>query len=161
MKKVYGMPGKVDAQIVLTSPSGKTRYKIHFTGGSVNDRNKVDAKYITDSPIIQDVIERSPMFNRSIFLRNTFGETERQMAAANAAPAPAKGNGRQSGKVKETPKKEEPKLIVMDDITGIGDAIGVLMTAGEVTADEVASLEGVLKKAAELGYAFPNLKEEE
>lgn len=160
MKKVYGMPGKVNAQIVLTSPSGKTKYKIPFTGGSLNDRNKTEAKYITDNPIIQDVIERSVLFNRSIFLLNTFGEAERH-AAPNAADAPAKQTAKQNGKRKETQKvNEEPKLIVMDEITSVGDAISVLMTAGEVTAEDVADIDGVLKKAQELGYSFPNLKEE-
>ena len=155
MKKVYGMPGKVNAQIVISSPSGKTKYKIPFTGGSLNDRNKTEAKFITDNEILQNVIERDARFNKSIFLLNTFGDVA-PVAAAPEAPAPAapkKGRG-----AKNAGQEQQAQVKVMEDITDMGAAIAVLTEAGEVAAGDVLDVEGVLKKAQEMGFSFPNLK---
>lgn len=157
MKKVYGMPGIVNAQIVITSPSGKTKYKIPFTGGSLNDRNKVEAKFITDSEILQNVIERDARFNKSIFLRQSFGEAAPTVAAlAAAAPATTK----KAGKAAKNAVQEQtaPQIKVMEEITDMGAAIAVLTEAGEVAAGDVLDVEGVLKKAQEMGFSFPNLK---
>ena len=137
MKKVYGMPGKVNAQIVISSPSGKTKYKIPFTGGSLNDRNKTEAKFITDS--------------------ETFGEAVPTVAAPEA-PAPA--TTKKTGKAAKNAAQEQaaPQLKVMEEITDMGAAIAVLTEAGEVAAGDVLDVEGVLKKAQEMGFSFPNLK---
>lgn len=157
MKKVYGMPGIVNAQIVISSPSGKTKYKIPFTGGSLNDRNKAEAKFITDSEILQNVIERDARFNKSIFLRQSFGEAAPTVAApAPAAPATTK----KAGKAAKNAAQEQtaPQIKVMEEITDMGAAIAVLTEAGEVAAGDVLDVEGVLKKAQEMGFSFPNLK---
>lgn len=171
MKKVYAMPGVANSQIVLTSPSGKTKYKIPFTGGITHAREKVPAKYITDSPIIQDVIESSPLFNKKIFLLNSFGTV---VKPATPAPAPAGGkkavtppkNGKGAvqpakGKGKDVNPGTEPNgPKVYEDVTNLGEAITVLMQTGSVPAESMTSIEGVLKAAAELGVSFPNLTEE-
>lgn len=157
------MPGKVNAQIVISSPSGKTKYKIPFTGGSLNDRNKTEAKFITDSEILQDVIERDARFNKSIFLLQSFGEATSSADAAPVAPAPA--TTKKTGKAaknaaQEQPAQEQPapQIKVMEEITDMGAAIAVLTEAGEVAAGDVLDVEGVLKKAQEMGFSFPNLK---
>ena len=156
MKKVYGMPGKVNAQIVITSPSGKTKYKIPFTGGSLNDRNKTEAKFITDSEILQDVIERDARFNKSIFLLNSFGDAVSTVAAPEApVPATTKKGGRGA---KNNTQEQTAQYKVMEEITDMGAAIAVLTEAGEVAAGDVLDVEGVLKKAQEMGFSFPNLK---
>lgn len=169
MKKVYGMPGVANSQIVLTSPSGKTKYKIPFAGGITHAREKVPAKYITDSPIIQDVIESSPLFNKKIFLLNSFGSVVKpaeQPAAPKKPVAPARnGKGVQpsKGKVKETVQEptDEPKgPKVYEDATNLGEAITILMQVGTVPAENMTSIDGILKSAAELGVSFPNLTEE-
>lgn len=172
MKKVYGMPGVANSQIVLTSPSGKTKYKIPFTGGITHAREKVPAKYITDSPIIQDVIENSPLFNKKIFLLNSF---ETQGKKDNPAPTggkktivPPKGGkdttqtAKGKGKGKDTnpnPSDDQtatgPK--VYEQVTNLGEAITVLMQIAPVPGENMTSVEGVLKSAAELGISFPNL----
>ena len=158
MKKVYGMPGKVNAQIVISSPSGKTKYKIPFTGGSLNDRNKTEAKFITDSEILQDVIERDARFSKSIFLLQSFGEAASSADAAPVAPAPA--TTKKTGKAAKNAAQEQsaPQIKVMEEITDMGAAIAVLTEAGEVAAGDVLDVEGVLKKAQEMGFSFPNLK---
>lgn len=170
MKKVYAMPGVANSQIVLTSPSGKTKYKIPFTGGITHAREKVPAKYITDSPIIQDVIESSPLFNKKIFLLNSFGSVVKpaEQPAAPKKPVVPSKNGKPAtqpgkGKVKETVQNptEEPKgPKVYEDVANLGEAITILMQVGTVPAENMTSIEGVLKAAAELGVSFPNLTEE-
>ena len=165
------MPGVANSQIVLTSPSGKTKYRIPFTGGITHAREKVAAKYITDSPIIQDVIESSPLFNKKIFLLNSFGTV---VKPANAAPAPASApaGGKKpvvparggKGKAKDTnPNPADgqstgPK--VYEDVTNLGEAITVLMQIAAVPGENMTSIEGVLKTAAEFGVSFPNLVNE-
>ena len=159
------MPGVANSQIVLTSPSGKTKYKISFTGGITHAREKVPAKHITDSPIIQDVIESSPLFNKKIFLLNSFGSvvkpTEQPAAPkkpvvtpknGKAAPQPGKGKGKEAV---QDPEPKGPK--VYEDVTNLGEAITILMQVGTVPAENMTSVEGVLKAAAELGVSFPNL----
>lgn len=162
MKKVYGMHGVANAQIVLTSPSGKTKYKISFTGGVTHAREKVPAKCITDSPIIQGVIENDPLFNKKIFLLNSFGTPEKPAAPAVApakggkSSAPAKSGKSAAPKGKETVEEPEgPK--VYEEVTNLGEAITVLMQEGTVPAENMTSVEGVLKAASELGVSFPNL----
>lgn len=167
MKKVYAMPGVANSQIVLTSPSGKTKYKIPFTGGITHAREKVPAKYITDSPIIQDVIESSPLFNKKIFLLNSFGSVVKpaeQPAAPkkpvvtpkNGKPAPQPGKGKGKETVQE-PAGESKGPKVYEEVTNLGEAITILMQAGTVPAENMTSVEGVLKAASELGVSFPNL----
>lgn len=168
MKKVYGMPGVANSQIVLTSPSGKTKYKIPFTGGITHAREKVPAKYITDSPIIQDVIESSPLFNKKIFLLNSFGTVVKPAAPAPAPTggkkpvAPPKNGGKNAAQTaKGKAKTEEPKgPKVYEDVTNLGEAITVLMQEGQMSAENMTSIAGVLKAAAELNVSFPNLTEE-
>lgn len=151
------MHGVANAQIVLTSPSGKTKYKISFTGGVTHAREKVPAKCITDSPIIQGVIENDPLFNKKIFLLNSFGTPEKPAAPAVAS---AKG-GKPSTPAKSKETVEEPKgPKVYEEVTNLGEAITVLMQEGTVPGDSMTSVSGVLKAASELGISFPNLTEE-
>ena len=160
------MHGVANAQIVLTSPSGKTKYKISFTGGVTHAREKVPAKCITDSPIIQGVIENDPLFNKKIFLLNSFGTPEKPAAPAVASAkggkpsTPAKG-GKPSTPAKSKETVEEPKgPKVYEEVTNLGEAITVLMQEGTVPGDSMTSVSGVLKAASELGISFPNLTEE-
>ena len=159
------MHGVANAQIVLTSPSGKTKYKIAFTGGVTHAREKVPAKHITDSLIIQDVIENDPLFNKKIFLLNSFGTPEKPAAPAvtpakGGKPAvPAKG-GKPAASAKGKETVTEPKgPKVYEEVTSLGEAITVLMQEGQVSAENMTSVAGVLKAASELGVSFPNLSE--
>lgn len=155
MRKVYGMPGVAQAQVVLTSASGKTKYKIPFTDGITTSRDKTPAKFTTDNPIIQDVIESDPIFNKKIFLLNTYDRP----ATVEPTSAPAKvaaPKGRPAPK-KTKPAETETKKQVYEEVTNLGEAITILMQVGTVPAENMTSVEGVLKAASELGVSFPNL----
>lgn len=159
MRKVYKINGKTEVHEVFTSPSGKTKYKVAFTKGNLDPKNRVPARFSTDSPIIQAVIENSPKFNRVIFLEKVYGNVASAAApvmnaASSAAPGPKKGKG----KAAETKGSE---LKVMEDVKTIADAASVLTAEGVLAAEIDGTVEGAIKVAKKYGLSFPNLKGEE
>ena len=161
MRKVYKINGKTEVHEVFTSPSGKTKYKVAFTKGNLDPKNRVPARFSTDSPIIQAVIENSPKFNRVIFLEKVYGNVAPAPApvmnvASAAASAPASKKGK--GKAAETKGSE---LKVMEDVKTIADAVAVLIAEGASASDIDGSVAGANKLAKSLGISFPNLKGEE
>lgn len=160
MRKVYKINGKTEVHEVFTSPSGKTKYKVAFTKGNLDPKNRVPARFSTDSPIIQAVIENSPKFNRVIFLEKVYGNVAPApapvMNAAPAAPAPSPKKGK--GKATEAKNAE---LKVMEDVKTIADAASVLIAEGASAAEIDGSIEGAIKVAKKFGISFPNLKGEE
>lgn len=155
MRKVYKIDGKTEVHEVFTSPSGKTKYKVTFSKGNLDPKNRVPARYTTDSPIIQAVIESSPKFGRVIFLEKTYNDD------APAAPAPAAKPAApvKKGKAKaEEAKKTELK--VMEEVKTIADAVAVLSGEGVPAADFDGTVEGAIKIAKNYGLSFPNLKAE-
>lgn len=161
MRKVYKINGKTEVHEVFTSPSGKTKYKVAFTKGNLDPKNRVPARFSTDSPIIQAVIENSPKFNRVIFLEKVYGNVAPAAApvmnaASTAAPAPAPKKGK--GKAAETKGSE---LKVMEDVKTIADAASVLTAEGVLAAEIDGTVEGAIKVAKKYGISFPNLKGEE
>lgn len=159
MRKVYKINGKTEVHEVFTSPSGKTKYKVAFTKGNLDPKNRVPARFSTDSPIIQAVIENSPKFNRVIFLEKVYGNVAPAAApvmnaTSVAAPAPKKGKG----KAAETKGSE---LKVMEDVKTIADAASVLTAEGVLAAEIDGTVEGAIKVAKKYGISFPNLKGEE
>lgn len=160
MRKVYKINGKTEVHEVFTSPSGKTKYKVAFTKGNLDPKNRVPARFSTDSPIIQAVIENSPKFNRIIFLEKVYGNVAPApapvMNAAPATPAPSPKKGK--GKATEAKNAE---LKVMEDVKTIADAASVLIAEGASAAEIDGSIEGAIKVAKKFGISFPNLKGEE
>lgn len=160
MRKVYKINGKTEVHEVFTSPSGKTKYKVAFTKGNLDPKNRVPARFSTDSPIIQAVIENSPKFNRIIFLEKVYGNVAPApapvMNTAPAAPAPSPKKGK--GKATEAKNAE---LKVMEDVKTIADAASVLIAEGASAAEIDGSIEGAIKVAKKFGISFPNLKGEE
>ena len=159
MRKVYKINGKTEVHEVFTSPSGKTKYKVAFTKGNLDPKNRVPARFSTDSPIIQADIENSPKFNRVIFLEKVYGNVAPAAApvmnaTSVAAPAPKKGKG----KAAETKGSE---LKVMEDVKTIADAASVLTAEGVLAAEIDGTVEGAIKVAKKYGILFPNLKGEE
>lgn len=142
---------------MFTSPSGKTKIKVKFSKGNLDPKNRVPARFTTDSPIIQAFIENSPKFNKSIFLERVFGNVGSVPAPAAAptpAPAPVtpkKGKG----------KAAEQKLKVMEDVKTIADAAAVLIAEGAPASDIDGTVDGAKKVAKGFGISFPNLKGEE
>ena len=160
MRKVYKINGKTEVHEVFTSPSGKTKYKVAFTKGNLDPKNRVPARFSTDSPIIQAVIENSPKFNRVIFLEKVYGNVApapapvMNTAPAASAPAPKKGKGKAT-------EAKNTELKVMEDVKTIADAASVLIAEGASAAEIDGSIEGAIKVAKKFGISFPNLKGEE
>ena len=159
MRKVYKINGKTEVHEVFTSPSGKTKYKVAFTKGNLDPKNRVPARFSTDSPIIQAVIENSPKFNRVIFLEKVYGNVAPAAAPVmNAAPAAVSAPKKGKGKAAETKGSE---LKVMEDVKTIADAASVLTAEGVLAAEIDGTVEGAIKVAKKYGISFPNLKGEE
>ena len=106
MRKVYKIDGKTEVHEVFTSPSGKTKYKVTFSKGNLDPKNRVPARYTTDSPIIQAVIESSPKFGRVIFLEKTYNDD----APAASAPAVKPAAPVKKGKAKAEEAKAKKLL---------------------------------------------------
>lgn len=161
MRKVYKINGKTEVHEVFTSPSGKTKYKVAFTKGNLDPKNRVPARFSTDSPIIQAVIENSPKFNRVIFLEKVYGNVAPASAPVmNVAPAAASAPVSKKGKGK-TAETKGSELKVMEDVKTIADAVAVLIAEGASASDIDGSVAGANKLAKSLGISFPNLKGEE
>lgn len=151
MIKVYKMNGKTESHEVFNL--GKTVIKVTFTKGNLDPKNRVPAKYATESPVVQYAIEHDARYGKTIFLDKVYGE----ITPAPAAPvaAPAKGS-KGKGKATEEPKGESLK--VMPEVTTLADAVTVLTAEGAPAADFDGTIDGALKIAKSLGLSFPNLK---
>lgn len=130
MRKVYEYVNKVEAELVVVSKSGSTKYKFKFTGGVMDPKNKIHAKHTTDNPIMQRVLETSPYFGKSVRLVAAFDTPETREpvlikkavvapvettkpATATDTTKPGKGNGRGNGRGngkgnKTVPEEGEP-----------------------------------------------------
>ena len=162
MRKVYKINGKTEVHEVFTSPSGKTKYKVAFVKGNLDPKNRVPARFSTDSPIIQAVIESSPKFNRVIFLEKVFGNVAPAAPVMNVAPAaPAAAPAPKKGKGKAAEAAKGPALKAMEEVKTLAEAAAVLVAEGAPASDFDGTVEGARKAAKSLGISFPNLKEEE
>ena len=153
MIKVYKINGRTESHEVFQM--GKTAFKVTFSKGNLDPKNRVPAKFATDSKILQVVIESSPKFGKTIFLDKVYGEVAPATPVAPAVPAaPAKGKS----KGKAADKGEGLKQ--MPEVTTLADAVTVLTAEGAPAADFDGTVEGALKIAKGLGLSFPNLKSE-
>jgi hypothetical protein len=150
MIKVYKMNGKTESHEVFKL--GKTVIKVTFTKGNLDPKNRVPAKYASESPVVQYAIEHDPRFGKTIFLDKVYGEVAPAAPAAPVAPAKGKGKGKAADKG-ETLKE-------MPEVTTLADAVTVLTAEGAPAADFDGTVEGALKIAKGLGLSFPNLKGE-
>lgn len=150
MIKVYKMNGKTESHEVFNL--GKTVIKVTFTKGNLDPKNRVPAKYATESPVVQFAIEHDPGFGKTIFLDKVYGEVAPVAPAAPVAPTKGKGKGKAADKG-ETLKE-------MPEVKTLADAATVLTSEGAPAADFDGTVEGAIKIAKGLGLSFPNLKAE-
>lgn len=137
------------SECVFRVPVGKTTIVCTFTDGNLQSRVPAPATFATENPIIQTVIESCDMFrNNKIFLMSVSGEVEVTEEVAEETKTPAK----------KTKKAEAKKTRVIESVKTFGDAVTTLMTENDVVASDLADMESVIRKAAELGISFPNLK---
>lgn len=147
MIKVYKMNGKTESHEVFNL--GKAVIKVTFTKGNLDPKNRVPAKYATESAVVQYAIEHDARYGKTIFLDKVYGE----ITPAPAAPAaPAKGKGKGKAADKGEALKEMP------EVKTLADAATVLTSEGAPAADFDGTVEGALKIAKGLGLSFPNLK---
>lgn len=151
MIKVYKMNGKTESHEVFNL--GKTVIKVTFTKGNLDPKNRVPAKYATESPVVQYAIEHDPRFGKTIFLDKVYGEIA-PAAVPDAPAAPAKGKGKGKAADKGETLREMP------EVKTLADAATVLTSEGAPAADFDGTVEGALKIAKGLGLSFPNLKAE-
>lgn len=157
MRKVYKINGKTEVHLVLESPSGKTKYKIAFTKGNLDPKMLAPATYSTNNPVIQDVIERSNLFGKVIFVEKVYGDatpTPTPVSAPAATSAPKKGKGKAA-------ESKPSEMKVMEEVKTIADAASVLTAEGVLAAEIDGTVEGAIKVAKKYGISFPNLKGEE
>lgn len=152
MIKVYKMNGKTESHEVFQM--GKTTFKVTFSKGNLDPKNRVPARFATGSKILQVVIESSPKYGKTIFLDKVYGEV-----APAETPAPAAAPAPKKGKAKGTETKGS-ELKVMEDVKTIADAASVLTAEGALAAEFDGSVEGAIKVAKKYGISFPNLKAE-
>ncbi len=157
MRKVYKINGKTEVHLVLESPSGKTKYKIAFTKGNLDPKMLAPATYSTNNPVIQDVIERSNLFGKVIFVEKVYGDatpTPTPVSAPAATSVPKKGKGKAA-------ESRPSEMKVMEEVKTIADAASVLTAEGVLAAEIDGTVEGAIKVAKKYGISFPNLKGEE
>ena len=58
--KTYGAKGLLELKMTL--PAGKAKVKIDFTDGKMGGNGLISAKYVTDNPALQALIEGSSYF---------------------------------------------------------------------------------------------------
>ena len=153
----------------------------------MDPKNKIHAKHTTDNVIMQQALEKSEYFNKSVFLVASFGTApiaETMPVVRNAAstqpasqpiqaqPKTAAKKAAKNAKVVEAPETEPVQKVdnpedvdnpgdevrTFEDVTTIGAAISILMGEGGVDGADVTTIEGVHKVAKEKNISFPNLK---
>lgn len=138
------------SECVFRAPVGKATIVCVFTDGNLQSRVPVPASFSTENPIVQAVIESCELYaNKKIFILSTSGEEEPVIESTKAETKIETKKAKKAG-VKQTK--------VFADVKTFGDAVTTLMSEGEVAASDLTSLDGVLRKSAELGISFPNLK---
>lgn len=146
------MNGKTESHEVFQM--GKTTFKVTFSKGNLDPKNRVPARFATGSKILQVVIESSPKYGKTIFLDKVYGEVApAETPAPAAAPAPKKSKAKGS-------ETKGPELKAMEDVKTIADAASVLTAEGALAAEFDGSVEGAIKVAKKYGISFPNLKAE-
>ena len=149
MTKVYGIYGKTTVEINL--PVGRATLPIAFTRGCLDRKNYRPASYITNKKSIQDMIESSPMFGRTIKLVKIYGnDTPKEEAAP--APAPKKAVAKPAA-APEPEQEEAPKEY--PDVTTKEQLVAVVKSLGakaSILADDAKLNKFISTK----GLSFPN-----
>lgn len=144
--KIYGIYGYTTTIIRIPAGDGKAYLNCEFTRGCPHNRaNYRPATYATADKTEQDIIERSPLFNRQIKLIRAYGEPEAVAVKAIVAPATQKKAVEQ--KPVETPK-EETGATDYPEVTTREEAIATLKKLGAKATSlrDDASIATFMKK---------------
>jgi len=147
MTKVYGIYGRTTVEINL--PVGRATLPLVFERGCLDRKNYRPASYITSKKYIQDIIENSPYFGKTIRLVKTYGKEAPEEVAApaprKAAPKPVKAVEEET----EVIPTEYPDVTTKEQLISAVKAHGA--KAG-VLADEAKLKKFIATK----GLSFPN-----
>ena len=107
--KVYGISGKTTVEINI--PVGRALLPLVFENGSLDRKTYKPATYSTNKKAIQDMIEGSPLFGKTIKLYKVYGSEEpaAKVVAKVAAPAAPRRPKPAPGKPKPAPAPAEPE----------------------------------------------------
>ena len=149
MTKVYGIYGKTTVEINL--PVGRATLPLAFTRGCLDRKNYRPASYITNKKSIQDMIESSPMFGRTIKLVKIYGNDSSKEEAPALAPkkAVAKPAPAPEPEEKVEMPTEYPEVTTKEQLVAVVKSFGA--KAG-VLADEAKLKKFIATK----GLSFPN-----
>ena len=145
MTKVYGIYGKTTVEINL--PVGKATLPLVFERGCLDRKNYRPASFITSKKYIQDIIENSRFFGKTIRLVKTYGS---DAPKEEVKPSPKKA---------ATKPVEEPEAEIVQteypDVTTKEQLIAAVKAHGAkagVLADEAKLKKFITTK----GLSFPN-----
>ena len=108
--KVYGISGRTTVEINI--PVGKALLPLVFENGSLDRKTYKPATYSTNSKAIQDMIEGSPLFGKTIKLFKVYGNIDdepkpHKVVEPVDAPAARSAAAKAKAKTAETAEKVE------------------------------------------------------
>ena len=150
MTKVYGIYGKTTVEINL--PVGRATLPLAFTRGCLDRKNYRPASYITNKKSVQDMIESSPMFGRTIKLVKVYGNEAPKEEAP--APAPKKAAAKPAPAPKPEPEAEAvpteyPEVTTKEQLVAVVKSLGA---KANVLTDDAKLNKFITTK----GLSFPN-----
>ncbi len=156
--KVYGIYGRTTVEINL--PVGKAMLPLTFERGCLDRKNFRPATYITSKKYIQDMIENSNLFGKSIKLVKVYGNEPavEQKSATKAATVKKQSAGTQATtdkgkKAAETSKAESTEETVSNEPEGNADGI--------TDYPDVTSKEEAIAVLKSLGAKATDFKDED
>ena len=162
--KVYGISGKTTVEINI--PVGRALLPLTFENGSLDRKTYKPATYSTNKKAIQDMIEGSSLFGKTIKLYKVYGSEEpaAKVVAKVAAPAASRRPKPAPGKPKPAPapaepenedKKEEEVADPSDAVTTREEAMVYLKKNGAKATDLVDD-DAMKAYMAKSGITFKN-----
>lgn len=105
--KVYGISGRTTVEIKI--PVGKALLPLVFENGSLDRKTYKPATYSTSSKAIQDMIEGSPLFGKTIKLFKVYG-SEEEPKPKKVEPEEAPAAKTAAAKAKAKPAEDTEKV---------------------------------------------------
>ncbi len=143
MVKVYGIAGRTCADITIRA--GKATLQIEFTKGCLDRKNYRPATYSTGDPVIQMMIENSPLFGNLIRIHRIYGG-ESPKASEETAYASA--------------ERDTPVLQSFPDVTDFEGVVETLKSLG-AKATNLKTVDGIRKFMVAKNIEFPNYEFEQ
>ncbi len=124
-RKTYGVPGTLEYLMLI--PCGAAVAKVHFRGGSIQDRNRQPARFSTSRYLEQTIIENSNEFltGKIILMSSIEVPDDAEEIARKAMMEPKPLNMAAGAPVVEEPKVEAAAEEQVSTADVVGEAIEV------------------------------------